>query len=134
MKSGPLKLLATWNLDKWVAYNFLNLPQQNTANTPKGGNGTHKYLYDALGQKLSANVAGTNAEGETVSYQQDYLGGVEFRDGQLVAIYHSEGRICFDEETGGERAEWCLKDHLGNTRVSFSDVNGDGIIEYWMIP
>ena len=40
-----------------------------------------------------------------------------------------EGRICFDEETGGERAEWCLKDHLGNTRVSFSDVNGDGTIE-----
>ncbi len=112
-----------------IAYNFLNLPMQASADTPEGGNGVHKYLYDAGGTKLRSTVDGTNKEGETIKYIQDYVGGIEYKDQKLAAIYHAEGRICFDEETGGERAEWCLKDHLGNTRVTFSDIDGDGNIE-----
>jgi len=60
--------------------------------------------------------------------RQYYLGGVEYEGGQLEAIYHPEGRIYYDS-TGTQRYEWTLFDHLGNNRVTFTDKNGNGIIE-----
>ena len=66
-------------------------------------------------------------KGGNVVSLQDYLkGGIEYRNDMLEAIYHSEGRVFF--EGGMPQYEFRLADHLDNTRVLFSDKNGDGMI------
>jgi RHS repeat-associated protein len=59
---------------------------------------------------------------------QDYVAGLEYRGGVLDAIYHPEGRIV---PTGGNtyRHEYYMKDHLGNIRLTFADLNGNGQVE-----
>ena len=63
--------------------------------------------------------------------RQDYLGGIELKNNKIEAIYNEEGRAYNTSTTAAVtwRREYNLKDHLGNTRVSFSDLNGNGIIE-----
>ncbi|MEN0051157.1 MAG: 3-coathanger stack domain-containing protein, partial [Bacteroidota bacterium] len=48
-----------------------------------------------------------------------YCNGIEYFDGEMEAIYHEVGRVFFDEN--GQTYEFALSDHLGNTRVVFSD-------------
>ena len=63
----------------------------------------------------------------TTLYTQDYINGIEYRNGTLEAIYHSEGRVT---TIGGIlKYEYAMKDHLGNTRLMFCDRNGDGVIK-----
>lgn len=46
----------------------------------------------------------------------------------IEAVYHSEGRVAY---TAGAnpRYEYSIKDHLGNTRLTFCDLNSDGAIQ-----
>jgi RHS repeat-associated protein len=99
-----------------IAYNHINLP---TTITFTGGNAIN-FLYDAGGNKLRKTVSGTTA------YVQDYVGGIEYRGGVLEAIYHAEGRVT--TINSALKYEYALKDHLGNTRIMFSDKNGDGLV------
>jgi len=46
-----------------------------------------------------------------------------------TTFYHDDGRVNFDGNTNTWFYEYALKDHLGNTRVVFSDRNGDGIVD-----
>ena len=47
----------------------------------------------------------------------------------MEAIYTNEGRIIEDPKmSAGYRYEYTLKDHLGNGRVYFADLNEDGKI------
>ncbi|MFK8101588.1 MAG: hypothetical protein AB8G15_03655 [Saprospiraceae bacterium] len=55
---------------------------------------------------------------------KDYVTGVEYQDGALEAIYHAEGRVL--ATAASFRYEYTWKDHLGNARISFSDLNGKG--------
>lgn len=88
-----------------IAYNLLNLPKSIN-------NTTLKYNYSASGAKYQKLFHdGTN---ETVT---DYIGNYVYKDGVLSYIITSEGRIV--ETSGGYQYEYNLKDHLGNTRVSF---------------
>ena len=87
-----------------IAYNHLNLP---TTITFTGGN-VINFLYDAGGNKLRKTVSGTT------NYVQNYVGGIEYKDNVLEAIYHAEGRIT--TINGDLKYEYALKDHLGNTR------------------
>jgi len=57
----------------------------------------------------------------------DYVGGIEYKNEVLEAIYHAEGRVYF--ENGTPRYEYTITDHLGNTRLTFSDKDGDGVID-----
>lgn len=57
---------------------------------------------------------------------QDYVGGIEYKNGAFEAIYHAEGRIITVNNT--LKYEFALKDHLGNTRIMFMDKNNDGVI------
>ncbi len=68
--------------------------------------GSILYLYDALGNKLKKSYGGID------SY---YQGSVLTVNEQEV-ILTGEGRVVND---GGWQYEYDLKDHLGNTRVSF---------------
>ena len=67
-----------------------------------------------------------------------YDGGIEYRDGQLEAIYAPDGRLVAEYPSGGNRsegdisrfvAEYWHQDHLGNTRLAFADFNEDSFIE-----
>ena len=90
-----------------VAYNYLNLPSQITV----GSLGTISYLYDASGTKLKKTVGAVN------SY---YQGSVLKINGNPI-ILTGEGRAV---NNGIWSYEYDLKDHLGNTRVSFSTETG----------
>ena len=60
-------------------------------------------------------------------YTKDYINGIEYKNGALEAIYHSEGRVTTID--GTLKYEYAMKDHLGNTRLMFCDRNGDGVIK-----
>jgi RHS repeat-associated protein len=114
-----------------IAYNHLNLPKLITFST---GN-TIEFLYDAAGNKLRK----TTKTGATVQYVQDYFpGGIEYRQTgtgvkRVESVYHAEGRYYNTNvdasNTIAWRKEYSFRDHLGNTRLAFSDRNANGIVD-----
>jgi RHS repeat-associated protein len=116
-----------WDANKNISnidYNHLNLPTVITF----VGNKTITFLYDAGGNKLRKTVV----DNGITQYVQDYVGGIEYRNSVLESIFHSEGRITSID--GVMKYEYALKDHLGNTRIMFSDKNGDGIVQQSLLP
>jgi RHS repeat-associated protein len=101
-----------------IAYNHLNLPTTIIFTNSR----SISFLYDAGGNKLRKTVV----QNGVTQYKQDYVGGIEYKDNVLESIYHAEGRVT--NINGGLKYEYALKDHLGNTRIMFSDKNGDGLI------
>ena len=59
--------------------------------------------------------------------QTDYIGGIEYRNGGIQAIYHPEGRAV--PSASNWRHEYVITDHLGNTRLRFSDLDGNSQID-----
>jgi RHS repeat-associated protein len=121
MTSDPNKGITT------IAYNHLNLPTTITFTNSR----SISFLYDAGGNKLRKTVV---LSGVT-QYIQDYVGGIEYRTTPSVSstpvlesIFHAEGRITPVGVIPTLKYEYALKDHLGNTRLMFSDKNGDGLI------
>ncbi|AEE49720.1 RHS repeat-associated core domain-containing protein [Haliscomenobacter hydrossis] len=118
-----------------ITYNHLNLP---SVITYSNGN-TIEIVYDANGGKLRKIVK----VGATVQYEQDYLGGLEYRKvgsnaKRLEAVYHAEGRYynlnVEMNNTLSIRYEYSLRDHLGNTRLTFTDKNANGIVDITNTP
>jgi RHS repeat-associated protein len=99
-------------------HNHLNLP----AKWDFGGNNSIEFWYDGLGTKLRKIVKANNV----VTLTQDYLGRIEIKNNAIVAVYNEEGRAFMN--AGAFRYEYVLRDHLGNTRLSFTDKNGNGVI------
>jgi len=129
LKSDSYKGIST------IFYNHLNLP--SLINFTSGN--SIEYKYDAGGNKLRKTVK----VGAVVQYEQYYVGGVEYRktgtgNTRIEAIYHSEGRyanIDLDiDDSPNWRKEYNIKDHLGNTRLSFADKNGNGVIDITNTP
>ncbi len=103
-----------------IAYNYLNLPSKSTL-----GSKTITLVYDATGRKLKTTTAGgTSAE----NYVQWYADELEYRGTSLEAIYHEEGRVTPKTSTTWQY-EYSIRDHLGNTRLTFADISGTGKIE-----
>jgi RHS repeat-associated protein len=110
-----------------IEYNYLNLP---TLIRFKGGGGyvpTIQFVYDATGTKLRkiAKVTSTTSVIYNVTY--DYVGGVEYKNNSLERIPNTEGAVT-KNTAGVYEYEYVLRDHLGNTRATFSDANNDGIV------
>ena len=108
-----------------VAYNFLNLPSQMSFSS---GTKTIDVLYDATGRKLRKTVT----DGGVLQYRQEYVNGIEYRyttagGTVLEAVYHAEGRVY--NNGGTLRYEYAIRDHLGNTRLTFTDKNGNGVVD-----
>ncbi len=92
-----------------IDYNFLNLPAQ--------ADGT-AYIYDASGNKWRTTGPGGI---------RTYVRGVEIVDQEIESIsINSNVRIAMAGDEA--RTEYRHTDHLGNVRVSFSDLNNDGKI------
>ena len=80
-------------------------------------------MYDATGAKLQ-KITDNNG---TVTVQH-YINGVEYNGTTLERIPHTEGAIV-PNSSGDYVYEYTLKDHLGNTRVTFGDADNDGIVQ-----
>ncbi|MDZ7743563.1 MAG: RHS repeat-associated core domain-containing protein [Bacteroidota bacterium] len=102
-----------------IQYNYLNLPEQiNFGDTAR-----IVYLYDAAGRKISKKVIhGLNQESVD---QTDYINGFVYSNNSLEFINMSDGRL-FKKGDGTFRYDYHLKDHLGNVRCTFTDLNDNG--------
>ncbi|MBL0112549.1 MAG: RHS repeat-associated core domain-containing protein [Saprospiraceae bacterium] len=87
----------------------MNLPTKFT----QGAN-TIEIQYDASGKKLKKILSG----GTTKSY----IGSFEYVGTAVEALYHSEGRA--RNNSGTYVYEYVIKDHLGNSRVMFTNTSG----------
>jgi RHS repeat-associated protein len=100
-----------------IEYNYLNLPQVITFS----GNRIIQFIYDATGAKLRKI---SNNNGTITTY--DYVGGVEYKNNVLERFANTEGSVV-NNGSGGYEYEYVLRDHLGNTRVTFNG-NADGTV------
>ncbi|MBC8487481.1 MAG: RHS repeat-associated core domain-containing protein [Bacteroidetes bacterium] len=102
-------------------YNYLNLPQQfNISNSDYN---EISYLYSAGGEKLRKQTH----INYTLEKTTDYLGNFVYEEGDLKYMLTSEGRVMINDG-GTFEYQYFLKDHLGNTRVTFNE-NGEIIQE-----
>ena len=102
---GNLKKDSNKGIDS-ITYNYLKLPQKIYLT----GSRWIEYQYDASGTKLKKTLS----TGKVTEYEEDDI----YENGVLYQTSHDEGRIVDGVY------EYDIKDHLGNTRVSFRDVGG----------
>ena len=102
-----------------IYYNYLNLPERFEFEDCR----TINITYDAAGVKLRTQTY----NGAQLIKEQIYAGGIEYLNGKLESVPHAEGRTYYDG--ADSRREYNLTDHLGNTRVVFSDLNGNGRVD-----
>ena len=105
-----------------ISYNHLNLPTGvNIANTEHNGN--ISYVYDATGIKQK-KIATEGSNTTTTEYAGNYI----YKNGVLEFFNHPEGYI---EPKGDETFDYIYqyKDHLGNIRVSYQDLDNNGSID-----
>ncbi|UII34887.1 hypothetical protein LVD17_13830 [Fulvivirga ulvae] len=95
-----------------ITYNHLNLPVR----VEKDANNYILYRYDATGVKQEQVVYEEGKEPKSTRY----FGELIYEDGELTMIQHEEGRVVIDEITGGFEYQYHLRDHLGNTRLTFT--------------
>ena len=103
-----------------ISYNHLNLPYQVTF-----GNGSNiKYTYDAAGTRLKKQVQPSGGALVTT----DYVNGFQYENNVLQFFPHAEGYV--KRNTNNTYLYvYQYKDHLGNIRLSYADVNGNGTIQ-----
>lgn len=105
----------TYDPDKniTVFYNYLSLPYRVEWDDGRW----MELVYDAGGMKLTKT--------RSDNYVKEYVGGIEYENNNLDAIYFEDGRAILDG--GAFKYQYCLKDNLGNTRVMFED-GGNGVV------
>jgi RHS repeat-associated protein len=112
-------LLSDANKDISITYNHLNLPKM----VSNSQNQSISYIYDATGVKLQ-KVYNNNGTSTTTDYTA--IGNYQSQGAGnpvLDFVFTSEGRLV--EDNGTFRYEYFYKDHLGNTRLTFSDYNNN---------
>ncbi|MEL7249611.1 MAG: RHS repeat-associated core domain-containing protein, partial [Bacteroidota bacterium] len=114
-----------------INYNVLNLPQEIAT----GPDGDYTIIYDASGHKLRQVFENS----DNIDITLDYVSGLEYRNGNLEAVNHEEGRIYFprsltDEPAASAFREYFIQDHLGNTRLVIGDRNGNNALDLGQDP
>jgi len=102
-----------------VKYNHLNLPVEVVFTT-----GKINYIYNAAGTRLSKKVQPTGSTLVTT----DYVNGFQYENNVLQFFPHTEGYVK-PNGTNSYLYVYQYKDHLGNVRLSYADVNKNGTIE-----
>ncbi len=94
-----------------IQYNHLNLPSIVTKTT-----GEHiNYIYNAGGIKVSQEVYDAS---DVLQKKTDYVGEFFYENDTLKFVSHEEGRVVM---TGTDpEYQYTLKDHLGNSRITFT--------------
>lgn len=103
-----------------VSYNHLSLPYQVTF----ANGGKINYTYDAAGTRLSKKVQPSGGALVTT----DYVNGFQYENNVLQFFPHAEGYVKRNANNTYLYA-YQYKDHLGNIRLSYADVNGNGTIQ-----
>lgn len=111
---GNLKTDKNKNIER-INYNHLNLPVEVFF-----GTGKISYTYDASGTRMAKKVEPTN--GATVT--TDYLGGFQYENNDLQFFFQPEGFV--QKENIQYIYHFIYKDHLGNNRLTYADLDGDG--------
>jgi RHS repeat-associated protein len=123
-----------------IIYNHLNLPETILFSSPEGN---INYKYSATGVKLEKAVMWVGSPGSVRSTQ--YAGGFVYNKLQSIGgmpnpnpppppvfelqfISHPEG-YAQPNTLGTFDYIYQYKDHLGNVRLSYSDINNNGSIE-----
>ncbi len=88
--------------------------------------------YEYVGAGNNGMAWDYSADGRKIKYtgltnEMKYADGIEYLNDEEIFIYHPEGRV-YRDSSGEWLFEFSLRDHLGNTRVVFADIDGDGII------
>lgn len=118
-------LISDANKGITVSYDHNNLPLQ----IDFGQGRRIEYLYDALGTKLRKRVL-DYTQSPLVIEQRDYMAGFVYQDGELEFLATTEGRAVPVAKDGQDfRYEYHYTDHLGNLRVAYSDLDGNGEID-----
>ncbi len=102
-----------------IRYNHLNLPIKITFGTQA----EIAYVYNAEGKKLEKTVTQTGSTAVTTKY----LDGFQYVDNVLQFFPHAEGYV----KKNGNNYNYVFNytDHLGNVRLSYSDLDKDGVLE-----
>ncbi|MCD4665528.1 MAG: RHS repeat-associated core domain-containing protein, partial [Bacteroidales bacterium] len=110
-------MISDLNKDMTITkYNFLNLPEQFNISTTNYNE--ISYLYSAGGKKLRKQTYIDYTPANTT----DYIGSFVYEDNgifELRYIITPEGRVMANTD-GTFDYQYFLKDHLGNTRVTFT--------------
>ncbi len=101
-----------------IYYNHLNLVTQVSF---LSGNNIY-FTYNIAGEKLQKRFVSSSG-GTTTT---DYLGGFQYRNTQLEFFPTPEGYV--SKEGSNFRYSYIYSDHLGSTRVSFSDLDKNGSV------
>ncbi|GAB4160281.1 MAG: hypothetical protein Tsb0033_15980 [Winogradskyella sp.] len=111
-----------------ITYNHLNLPE-TIIFTPgtMGSDATINFIYDASGNKLSKTVDYGNGNITATIYIENYIYEEANSNEELKFFMHNEG---FAEPSGSTfNYTYQYKDHLNNIRLSFQDINHDGLVD-----
>lgn len=104
-----------------VEYNRLN----RATKIDYGGGKEINYLYAADGRKLKKTIK----EPLHQDVHSWYVGKVVYDDGGIEFIFMEEGRLVPDQSSNGDFIyQMQHEDHLGNVRLMYQDVDGDGSI------
>ncbi|CAM1344007.1 hypothetical protein TAMYLO_410001 [Tenacibaculum amylolyticum] len=104
-----------------IQYNHFNLP--TTISFASSSVKEINYVYDATGIKLRKEVIDEVADIETTI---DYAGKFVYENNHLKQFVHSEGYT--EKDNNDFNYVYNYKDHLGSVRLTYSDLNKDGII------
>jgi len=110
--NGNLKKDANKHIDS-IAYNELDLPREVIFGG--AGSGNIKYVYDALGNKLSEEIV-TSASTSV----KNYIGPFVYKGNKLDYVLHPEGKARYHDNVNGIKVfdyDFFIKDHQGNIRT-----------------
>lgn len=90
-----------------------------------GNHGSISYAYDSQGKKWGKTYLQNGLPPRVTTYVNEF----QYTDGQLDFILHEQGRLVATGSFPEFRYEYEYRDHLGNIRMRYSDLNGNGIAE-----
>ncbi len=100
-----------------IAYNHLDLPEK----VEKDASNYILYTYDAAGMKLRQQVYEAGALAKTTDYVGEFIyETLSTGPREIALIQHEEGRIVPNAGAGNWDYQYHMRDHLGNTRLTFT--------------
>lgn len=112
-----------------LSYNHLNLPTY-VLSEDDNNEGEIRYTYDAAGVKLKKVFDNTMTGNTTTT---EYAGNYFYENGQLKFISTPEGYAA-PNNSGGFDYTYQYRDHLGNIRLSYKDMDDDGSVNGATVP
>ncbi|UII33935.1 DUF6443 domain-containing protein [Fulvivirga ulvae] len=96
-----------------IYYNHLNLAEYILYDDGR----SEAYTYDATGTKIAEEIYSSNG---SLVERKDFIDQFVYNFGKLEAIQHEEGQVVGNLYFGGLDYLYDIKDHLGNTRLTFT--------------